>query len=113
MSKPSIEGILFLALTILVISFPKETDASRIATTLYEDLKNSALVVAGRIVQEKTNDNLTTFDLEVGNIIYGDSNSSIVSIVTRGRRVKGKDGLSGAHRAFYSRQSWLFARLVS
>jgi len=88
------EAFLILALMILVISFPKETDALRIATTLYEDLKNSALVVAGRITQEKTNDNLTTFDLEVDNIIYGGSNSTIVSIVTRGGRVKRKDGLT-------------------
>jgi len=94
MSKPGIASVLFLTLTILVISFPKETDALRIATTLYEDLKKSALVVAGRIVQGKTDDNLTTFDLEVDKIIYGDSNSPIVSIVTRGGRAKRKDGLT-------------------
>jgi len=94
MSKPGIASVLFLALTILVISFPKETDALRIATTLYEDLKKSALVVAGKIVQEKTGDNLTTFDLEVDNVIYGDSNFPVVSIVTRGGRVKRKIGLT-------------------
>jgi len=94
MSKPSRKAALFLALTFLVISFPKETDALRVATTLYEDLKKSALVVAGRIIQEKTDDNLTTFDLEVDNIIYGGSNSPIVSIVTRGGRVKREDGLT-------------------
>jgi len=94
MSKPGIASVLFLALTILVFSFPKETDASRIATTLFEDLKKSALVVAGRIVQEKTNDNLTTFDLEVDHIFYGGSNSPIVSIVTRARKVTRKDGLT-------------------
>ncbi|MEE8114814.1 MAG: HEAT repeat domain-containing protein [Nitrososphaerales archaeon] len=94
MSKLSKARVLFLALTILVVSFPKETDALRIATTLYEDLKKSALVVAGRIRQEKTDDNLTTFDLEVDNIIYGGSNFPIVSIVTRGGRVKREDGLT-------------------
>jgi len=93
MAKPRRKSIPLLALMIFAVSFPKDTDASRIATTLFEDLKKSALVVAGRIVQEKTDDNLTYFDLEVDNIIYGDSNSPIVSIVTRGGRVKGKDGL--------------------
>ena len=93
MSKPGIARVLFLALTFLVFSFPKETDALRIATTLYEDLKKSALVVTGRIIQEKTDENLTIFDLEVDNIIYGGSNFLIVSIVTRGGRVKGKNGL--------------------
>ena len=94
MPKAGKQVILFLALMVFVICFPMQIDALRIATTLYEDLKKSALVGTGRIVHEQTDDGLTYFDLALGNIIYGRSSSATVSIVTVGETVKRKHGLT-------------------
>ncbi len=77
-----------------MITLPGTIDALRVATTLYEDLRQSHLVVVGKIVHEQPDDSRSYFDLAVGSIIYGRSQSLTISVVAVGRRVKRDEGLA-------------------
>ncbi len=62
-------AFLFFTLVIVVLPHPKSIEALRIAETLYEDVTKSALVVTGRIIDQKTRDGLTYVELEGEHLI--------------------------------------------
>jgi len=90
----TIKALLFLSLCIFLISFPRKIAALQVPTTVYEDLKKSALVVVGRITHKKSDTDLVYYALDVDIAIYGNLKSATVTIVVVGGAVKTNQGLT-------------------
>jgi len=79
-----------------MFSFPGKVYPLGIATTLYEDLKESALVVTAKVVTKKTDKAFQHFDLKVESTLYGLPGSTIVSVITAGGKLDRKGNLAMA-----------------
>ncbi len=87
-------AVLPFCVFLLALSVPEATGSLRVATTLYEDLRLSDLVVTGSIIAEADQNGFISFDLAVDQRVHGEAKSPVISILVLGNTPNTKDGSS-------------------